>query len=100
MTEMEEALRKKKRVRGAHRSSVTRLIGQVDEAIDSKDVRRMRQLKQSLTDKSNVLAKLDDELIELVGEEELETEVEQADLIREKICFAVVSIEDVVAQEN
>ena len=91
-----EAIQHKKRVRAAHRGSVTRLLGQVDEMLASTDVCRLKQLKQSLIDKLSVLSKLDDELIELVEEDQLEAEVEQADLIKEKVEFAVISIEDVI----
>jgi len=70
--EKRRLLARKKRVRAAHRGSVTRIIGQVEEAIASADTCRLKQLRQSLSDKSSVLSKLDDELIELVEEEELE----------------------------
>ena len=81
-------------MRAAHRGSVTRIISQVEEAIASADVCRLKQLRRSLSDKLSVLSKLDDELIKLVKEEELEAEVEQADLIGKKISLAVISIED------
>ena len=90
MAEEDDAPRKK-RVRGAHSAPVTRLISQLEEAIESDDARQLKQLKQSLTNKASVLVKLDDELIE---EEQLETKVEQADLIRERIGLAIISIED------
>ena len=89
-----DSLARKKRVRAAHRGSVTRIIGQVEEALESADARRLKQLRQSLTDKSAILSKLDDELIEIVEEEQLESEVEQADLVREKISLAVIGIEE------
>ena len=92
--EKRRLLARKKRVRAAHHGSVTRIISQVEEAIASTDACRLKQLIQSLSDKSSILSKLDDELIELVEEEELETEVEQADLIGEQISLAVISIED------
>ena len=95
--EADEATTRKKRVRAAHRGSVTRLLGQVDETLESADARRLKQLKQSLIGKRDVLLTLDDELIELVNEEQLDTEVEQADLIKEKISFAVISIDDALA---
>ena len=91
-----EATTRKKRVRAAHRGSVTRLLGQLDEALESADVRRLRQLKQSLIDKLDILSKLDDKLIQLVEEEQLDTEVEQADLIKEKVSLAVIGIDDVI----
>ena len=70
---------KRENVRRAHRASATRSINQIDNAIESRDSQRLRQLKQSLANKLTVLARLDDEVIELTGEDELEYEVEQAD---------------------
>ena len=84
----------KRRVRAAHRGSVTRLTDKLDEILISGDARRLRQLKQSLTDKQHVLSKLDEELIELVNDEHLEEEVEAADLIRERIGLAIISLDD------
>jgi hypothetical protein len=89
----DEAAVRTKRNRAAHRGSVTRLLGQVDETVASADVCRLKQLKQSLNGKLDVLSKLDDDLIELVDEEHLDAEVEQADLIKENISLAVISIE-------
>lgn len=89
----EEAARKK-RIRAAHRGSVTRLTAQLENVLDSADARKMKQLRQSLTDKLKVLSKLEDELIELVRDEQLEEEVEQADLIREQTTLTLISLED------
>ena len=99
MTEEErfrmEGFERKKRVRAAHCGSVTRIISQLKDALNSADASKLKQLKQSLINKSNnVLGRLDDELIEGVDEEQLETEVEQADLITEKINLAIISIEE------
>ena len=93
--EEQEALRTKRiNVRRAHRASATRFINQIDGAVESSDARRLRQLKQSLADKLTVLCKLDDELIELVEEDELDAEMEQADEIRGRIGLAILTIED------
>ncbi len=81
------------KVRGAHRGSVTRIIAQVDDTLESTDLSRLRQYKMSLSEKLEVLSKLDDELIEMVDEEELDNEVEQADIIRERIGLCVMSID-------
>ena len=68
-------------------------------ALGSTDTRRLKQLKQSLTEKLSVLSALDDEIIALIEDEQLEAEVEQAeveqaDLIRGKVNLAVISIDD------
>jgi len=41
-------------MRQAHRSSATRSINQIEAAIESNDVRGLRQLKQSLANKLTV----------------------------------------------
>ena len=87
-------IERSKRVRAAHRGSVTRIVGQLENALASRDACKLKQLKQSLIDKSSTLARLDDELIEGVDGDQLEAEVEQADLVKEKICLAVISIEE------
>ena len=80
-------LDRKRKVRVAHRGSVTRIIGQASESLESGDtlsVPRLRQQKSLLSEKLYVLSKLDDELIKMVAEEELDHEVEQADIIKRK----------------
>lgn len=73
--EKRQLLVQKNWVRAAHQGLVTRIISQVEKAITSADACRLKQLRQSLSDKSSVLSKYDDELIGLVEEEELEAEV-------------------------
>ena len=66
---------------------MTRIIGQAYESLESGDalsVPRLRQQKSLLSEKLDVLSKLDDELIEMVAKEELDHEVEQADIIQGK----------------
>ena len=84
----------RKKVRASHRSSVTRIVGQLDNTLKSADMRKLKQLKHSLAKKSSILARLNEEMIEATEEEQLEAEIEQADLIREKISLAVISIEE------
>ena len=58
---------------------MTRIIGQAYESP------RLRQQKSLPSEKLDVISKLDDELIKMVAEEELDHEVEQADIIKERI---------------
>ena len=87
-------------VRRVHRASGTRFMNQIDVAIEFKNTRQLKQLKQSLIDKLSVLMKLDDELIELVEEGDLEAEVEQADETRQRIGLAILNTEDALAAHN
>ena len=89
-----EGMTSKKRVRAAHRGSVTRLTGQLQEIVGSGDVCKLKLLRNSQTDKLHILAKLDDELIELVSEEQLEAEGEESDLYREWVGLAIISLDD------
>lgn len=91
-----EGLTRKRKVRAAHRGSATRIIGQVYENLESRDginVPKLRQQKLLLSGKLDVLSKLDDELIEMVAEDELDSEVEQADIIKEKIGLCIMDID-------
>ena len=53
--EADEATARKKRFRAAHCSTVTRLLGQVDETHESADEQRLKQLKQLLIAKRDIL---------------------------------------------
>ena len=95
------ALRKKRvNVRRAHHASATKLINQV-ESVAASDACRLRQLKQSLTDKLALLERLDEEVMELTeDEEELLVEVEQADGVKDKIKLAVIVIDDYLTPQG
>ena len=54
---------RKRRMRVGHRSSVTRIISQIDEAIETLDAWILRQFQKSLFKKSDILAQLDEELL-------------------------------------
>ena len=83
-----EEFSRKKRLRGAHRGLVTRLLTQVHESIESDEgpnISKLKQQRETLSTKLEVLLKLDEELIGLVEEDDLDDEVGQADLVREKL---------------
>ena len=92
---MAEDLSRKKRVRSAHRASVTKTIKQVYDNLsrDRPNSPILRQQKASLAGTRDLLMKLDEELLELVDEGELEDEVEKADEIQEKIGLTVIDID-------
>ena len=90
-----EGLARKRKVRAAHHGSVTRIVSQVYENLKSGEalnLPRLRQQKSPLSGKLDVLSKLDDELIEMVAEDELDNEVEQADIIK-KIGLCIMDID-------
>ncbi len=69
-----EVLQRKKRVRGGHRSSATRTLGQVANSLEESpvDAKRLTVLKLSLEEKLKTLKELNADIIELVPEDDLE----------------------------
>ena len=95
---MTDELVRKRKVRGAHRGSVTRITGKVSEALESDEPPdlvhvRLSQYKVALSEKLDVLSKLDNELLEMVEEDDLDHEVEQADLVKERIGLCIMEID-------
>ena len=93
MTET-DGLSRKKRMRAGHRSSATRILAQVEGELtgDTPDVERLDAFRTTLTEKKDILRGLDTEILELVTEEELETEIGQSDEYNERIHLALVRI--------
>ena len=92
---MAEGLTKKKRIRAGHRGSATRMLTQVEGllAASTTDVARLSQLKLSLQEKLETLKLLDGEIIDLIEEDHLVEEIEQADGFKEGIYSAMVKID-------
>ena len=97
MSDAEELARKRK-VRGGHRGSTTRILGQVEHAIAGipPDVPKITQLKRSLEEKLQSLSTLDDEILELVPVDTIDDEILQADETKEKIYTALYQLEFVL----
>ncbi len=90
-----EVLQRKKRVRGGHQLSATRTLGQVANSLEESpvDAKRLTVLKLSLEEKLKTLKELNAEIIELVPEDDLEAEIQQADECHEKIFEALARID-------
>ena len=87
---MAEGLSRKKRIPGGHRSSTTRIISQIYESVESTDevesvMTKLRQCKLVLQEKLEIIKQLDDEILQLVDDEEVENEIEQADTFKERV---------------
>ena len=93
MTET-DGLSRKKRMRAGHRSSATRILAQVEGKLtgDTPDVERLDAFRTTLTEKKDILRGLDTEILVLVTEEEIETEIGQSDEYNERIHLALVRI--------
>ena len=89
-----EALQCKKSVCAGHRASATRIQGQITTALGATppNVERLSMLKLTLEVKQKTLKELDDEIVALVPNKELDTEIQQADEYQENIFEALVLI--------
>jgi len=98
---MAEALAKKKKIRSGHRASATQMVNRVGEMIavvesdptKELDVNVLLQLKLSLDEKLSTLKQLDGEILELVEDEAVDDEIEQADAYKERVYAATVNID-------
>ena len=70
----------------------------MNEALLAADVGRLKQLRQSLKNKIDILSKLDEELLLSVGEEELDYEIEQADIVRERAELAIIQLDEALTK--
>ena len=63
--------------------------GVTDNAILSK----LTQCKSSLQDKLDILNRLDEEIFDLVTEEEIENEIEHADIFKERMRVVMIDVD-------
>ena len=98
---VEQVGAKKKRVRAGHRASASRLIAQVESTDESPELNApmMNRIVQTLKEKLDIIRKLDEEILEAISEEEeIKDEIEQADIYREKIDMAIISMQIRIAE--
>ena len=98
---MAEALNRKKKLRGGHRSSGTRTIAQIYEVIESttrtgSDLTRLTQCKLTLEEKLTTVKQLDAEILDLVQEDKLESEIEQADVFAERAQRVIIDANNAI----
>jgi len=88
-------LAKKRSIRKGHRGSAARVVNQVDEIVGEgePDLAKLAQLKLSLTEKLETLNRLDQEILELTEEDNISTEIEQADTFKDRIYTSLVKID-------
>ena len=97
---MAEELARKKKVRGGHKASATRMMSRADELMASEgapDVSKLNQLGMSLKEKLQEIKVFDSEILALVKDDELEDEIAQADLFKERIYSTLIRIEKATA---
>lgn len=87
-------LSRKKRTRTGHRASATRLINQATATLGvaEVDIDELKLTKQLLLEKTRTLKSLDEEIADLVPEDELEDEIQQADQQIERVYSTIAKI--------
>ena len=105
VTTMTEALARKKKVRGGHRSSASRTITQIYEALESTtgietNLTKLTQCKLALEEKLEIVKRFDSKILELVSEDEVENEIEQADVFGERVQRAVIDANNAIRTQD
>ena len=92
---MSNNLAKKKRVRGAHKASATKIMQQITELISSEtpDQTKLACLRQALDEKLTTIKALDTEVIELLEDDAVVEDIERADGFKETIFSSLLSID-------
>ena len=93
---MSEELARKKKVRAGHKSSATRMVSKVEGILSSAgttDTSKLSQLNMSLREKLEEIKVLDGEILSLVEDGDLENEIAQADLYKERVYSTLILIE-------
>ena len=95
---MTEALAKKRRIRVGHKASATKTIRHIDEilATDMPDKARLALLRLTLKEKFETIKALDTEVIDLIEDESLADEIEQADSYKETIFTSLIRIDKLI----
>jgi len=84
---MSEGLNRRKKVRGGYRMSAKRTIATLYEAIENPGsiITKLEQCKIAFTEKLDTLRRLDEEILEQVEDDDIDDEIEQADVCHERI---------------
>ena len=85
----------KKRVRGGHKASATRMVTEVNALVEESapDSAKLLQLKHSLEEKLKTFSILDSEILDMVAEDAIPQEIEEADLYKASIYEAIAKID-------
>ena len=92
---MIDDLAKKRRVRGAQKASTTKIMTQIPELVGSEHLNQAKLacLRLALNEKLEVIKALDTEVIELIQDDRLDTDIERADEFKEIIFSTLLSVD-------
>ena len=91
-----EEINKKKRVRAGHLGSVTRILAQVQETLEAEDgnTLKLSLALRTLKEKLTIVRELDAAILDAtVSEQDVYSEIKEADILQEKIELAISEIE-------
>ena len=91
----EDALARKRKLHGVHRSSATRIMGQVEALIAMAPINldELALLQANLSSKRTKLEALDTEIVEITPQDQLEEEIGKADEYTERIQKILLQID-------
>ena len=92
-----EQLNRNKRLRAGHRASATRMKNKLTELLEGAeppDTAKLAQLRMSLKEKLEVLKALDSEVLDLMEEDGLAEEIEEADTYKGDIYAVMARLEE------
>lgn len=100
---MSEGISRKRKVRGGHRGSATRMLHDVYETIESSAdrvsiVTKLKQYIISLEEKLSVIKQQDEEILGLVEDEEIENEIGEADTFSGRVRRAIIDATRVIEE--
>ena len=92
----------KKRIRGGHRASATKMIRKAEELLSKADpdIAQLAKVRLSLQEKVSVLKQLDSEVVDLVKEEEVADEIEQADTYMEDVYDVMAKLDQLSSKKG
>ena len=100
---MSEEATKKRKIRGGHRTSTKRTINASSTILDDFDpsnkqlTEKLLQQRITLKEKLDILQNLDNNILAITEEKDIEKEIEESDLLRERIHATIVRIDSVVS---
>ena len=103
---MSEEATKKRKIRGGHRTSTKRTINASSTILDDFDpsnkelTERLQQQKITLKEKLDILQTLDNEILAIAEEKDIEKEIEDSDVLRERVHATIVKIDSALSSTN
>ena len=93
-----DELVKKKRIRGAHKASATRIMTQITELVESEhpNQEKLACLRLALNEKLEIIKALDMEVIELLQDDGLDADIERADEFKETIFSSLLCVDHLI----